>query len=576
MNLLKKNFELFQFLGKPLKTIKNQVSNAQKQPLWFFSSLIILLLSCNACSEDENNLKPDIPGEIIEEAGISVDAFEKYEGEIGMLINARSIARKGYKPTQAMVTINSANGNFSQTIDLDEFSYMGQIKVPLGGLDAATRNELINGVPVSATFRDKNGSNILTDISLNTVSFLSNPTPVSVNASSLEETDEVATIDLNENTSYYLQRVEEDGSPINMSMRWNQAVNHGQVMTMSTNNTFAGDQPDHVFNFIPVPNEPNTFFIKIEANGYLLSNQIVIDISGGIAIHLAPKNSHISGDPFNYPSITNVFKFKVEKVNDGVYIIKNNDNLPIKVAAGIGLTYTHPKGESIYFRIVSKDIDWAVQPIATSIITPVLPEASTAFSFNSTLKNCGSGSLEQTVGVDFSEERSNTIGWEESISINNTSSQSISATVGVEFDATFFGTGATYSASLTAGFDWSQSVTKETSNHGSETVVNSENYFSTRTITVPSGKASLVYDAYQFYENVRIDYVQRLRMSGTNKDGNQLTGKEIESLFQFTRFNGVINKVEDFSVVFTLRGFTVLDKFIETQSSVEDVPANCN
>ena len=48
------------------------------------------------------------------------------------------------------------------------------------------------------------------------------------------------------------------------------------------------------------------------------------------------------------------------------------------------------------------------------------------------------------------------------------------------------------------------------------------------------------------------------------------------SLFQFTRFNGVVNVIEANSVVFTLRGHSILDKFIETQGSVDDVPANCN
>jgi len=106
-------------------------------------------------------------------------------------------------------------------------------------------------------------------------------------------------------------------------------------------------------------------------------------------------------------------------------------------------------------------------------------------------------------------------------------------------------------------------------------VTKTENYFTERTITVPSGSASLVYDVYQFYENVRVDYVQRLRLTGLDEDGQALSGKAIKSLFKFSRFNGVINQVEENSVVFTLRGHTVLDKFIETQSSVEDVPAGC-
>ena len=94
-------------------------------------------------------------------------------------------------------------------------------------------------------------------------------------------------------------------------------------------------------------------------------------------------------------------------------------------------------------------------------------------------------------------------------------------------------------------------------------------------ITVPPGSASLVYDVYQYYENVRVDYVQRMRLSGIDENGKALSGEAIKSMFQFTRFNGVINKVEESSVVFTLRGHMLLDKYIETRSNVEDVPSAC-
>jgi hypothetical protein len=543
----------------------------------FRSLFVLVIILVIAACENDDEMIPPAEEKIVEGPGITADTFETYEGEIGILINARDIARKGYKPMQAVVNVGASSGDISQTIPLNEFSYMGQLKIPLESLSEAAKEELIAGVPVTVTLQDKTGTPILSNVSMGSVSFLANPPPQNVSANDLQETAEAATINLNESTDYYLQKVEADGAVLNMSMRWNQNPLYGNVMTVSTNNTFAGDQPDHVFNFVPVPGEKNTFYIKLQATQHYLQNTATVTIDGGLVyFHAAPKNSLITTLDGLSAAMRETFKFKLEKKADGVYVMKNYEGKLIKEATGIGLSITHSSGEDVYWRIVAKDIAWTVQPIASSIITPVLPAAETGFSFNSTLKNCGQGSLEQTVGAEFSEERSNTIGWAESISINNTNSQSVSSTIGVEFDATFFGFGATYSASLTSEFQWSQSVTSETSSHESETITKTENYFSTRTITVPAGSSSLVYDAYQFYENVRVDYVQRLRLSGVDEDGNPLTGDAIKSIFQFTRFNGVINTVEENSVVFTLRGFTVLDKFIETQSSVEDVPANCN
>ena len=41
-----------------------------------------------------------------------------------------------------------------------------------------------------------------------------------------------------------------------------------------------------------------------------------------------------------------------------------------------------------------------------------------------------------------------------------------------------------------------------------------ESLFSERTVTVPSGRASLVYDVFQFYPNTKVNFVQRLRVEG--------------------------------------------------------------
>lgn len=537
--------------------------------------LAYLILNLSACNKQEDDILPSESEEIHEEPGISADEFDAYAGEIGLIINARDIARKGYQPAKADLKIEAEYGEYSQTIPLNEISYMGEIKIPVDSLSPEARDELVSGVPMKVTIKDKNDVTLVSDVSLGTVSLLSDPLPQNVNASGLEETEESATIGLSEGTAYYIQKVDEKGNPLNMAMRWNQNPVYGSVMTVSTNTTFAGDQPDFVFNFEPVEGELNTFYIKLESTKqFVFTSLVTAIISGNFVSHNAPRNSFSTSiDPNS--SLSEFFKYKIEKVKDGVYLIKDYQGNPIKEATGIGLTVNHSSGKDIYWRIVSRDISWTVQSIGTQIISPVLPRATTGFSFNSTLQNCGSGSLEQTVGANFSEQRSNSFGWEESISINTTSSMNVSATVGVEFEAKFFGTGASYNASLTTGFEWSQSVTKETSTLTSNDITKTEIYFSERVITVPPGSASLVYDVYQYYENVRIDYVQRLRLSGINEDGKALSGEEIKSMFQFTRFNGVINKVEDSSVVFTLRGYTILDKFIETQSNVEDVPSAC-
>ena len=93
---------------------------------------------------------------------------------------------------------------------------------------------------------------------------------------------------------------------------------------------------------------------------------------------------------------------------------------------------------------------------------------------------------------------------------------------------------------------------------------------------MPSGSASLVYDAFQFYQNTKVNFVQRLRVSGVDSlTGAVLTGDEIRSQFQFNSFEGLILAVEPNSIVITLRGTTTFDQILEIESRVEDVAANC-
>lgn len=526
-----------------------------------FGQLIMVAILCFyffACSEDDP--PPDGDGKLIVEDGITADEFERYQGEIGFILNTRSVAKKGYVPSKAMLMIDASSGDYSQTIDLAPISFMGQVKLPVENLDEAAVQELTSGVPVSVTLLDEDGNEIIAGQSLSSVSFLANPPPQNINAAKLEETEASAAVYLKEDTDYFIQQVQEDGTVMDKAIFG--TSDSPSLNITGDENSFVGDQPLLTWNFTPVKDKPNTYKILQPSTGLPV---VSFNFNFGVIDAPAVKGVLANGS---------AEEFTFEKVNDGVYQIRNKGKKLIRYGS-LGLTYKE-SGEKVYFRIIAKDISWTAQSIGTTLISPILPEAQIAFGYNSTLKNCGSGELSQTVGADFSEERTNTVGWEESLSLAASTTVSLSATVGVEFDATFFGTGATYTGSVTTGLETTVSATSQRAEYASQSVSQMESYFSSRTITVPSGKASLVYDAYQFYDNVRVDYVQRIRLSGIDENGESLSGEEIKSLMAFSRFNGVVNAVESESVVFNIKGNSVLDRFIETQSSVEDVPSACN
>jgi hypothetical protein len=527
----------------------------------------------SSCKSDED-IAPDGPGEVIEGNGISTEDLDAFSGEIGIIINARSLPQRGRFPTEAVVSVKAPGGTVTEIIPLDPFAYMGLLKFPVDGLSQDQIKEFTDGVAVEVTLKNEVGEEILTNHSLGTISFLANPTPVNIETG-INETFDFSTLMINEGTGVYLQTVNADGTPRNAGVRWFRQSATAE-MTVSANH-FKGDTPDFVFQLTPVPERRNTFYIQLKSNGdYFSFTRLPVINKIPLVLHTAPrKTTRKTLNGLSFADRTDYF-FHLFKVSDGVYRLLTHDGKRVKEAAGIGLTLDYPGAKDIFFRVVAKEVDWTVQPIASSVVEPILPKATSGFGFNSTLTNCSGGELQQTVGADFSEARTTTKGWSETISVNTTKTVSISSTVGVSIKASFFGASSTYNASVTSGFEWSHSITATSSTYESESYTRTETYFSSRVITVPPRRASLVYDAYQYFADVRVNYVQRLRISGKNESGRALSGQEISTLFKISRFNGVINAVEDNSIVVTLLGYFVLDKFLETQSKVQEVPAKCD
>lgn len=553
--------------------------------------LIVISILVFACSKEDSIPPPDdTTGEIIETDGqITADNFEEFKGEIGVIFDARPIARKGYKPKQVTINVNANSGNYTQTVSIDEFSFLGQLKIPLEGLSEEAKNELTSGVQITPEYKDVNGTIIFTEAP-STVSFQSNPNVRTANAGTLPETTENQTLTLSEGTTYYIQGINTDGNPDNSAWRYLSANGFDQVITANTTQ-FNGNEPDRGFSFIPIPGEFNTFAIRHEETGkFIRVKLLLINYSSFRGGHRGPA---LSGENSFSDIQSDVdydfFKFKFQQTDDGSYIIRNvgQANDRIDQLPGFGLSASNwvvntRNGNTVYaeprtWRVVSTSVEWDVTNIGTSFLEPILPEVETGFSFNSTLTNCGSGSLSQTVGVNTSESNSRTVGWEERLSMSTSNTVDISATVSVGFEAKFFGTGGSYEMSLTAGYSHSWSSTSENSNWQDKSNEEVTMLSSERTVTVPSGKASSVYDVYQFYPNTKVNFAQRLRVEGVDSSTNTpLTGEEIRTLFYFNKFNGVITSIEPNSIVITLKGTVTLDKIIKTESDVQDVPANCN
>lgn len=522
-------------------------------------------------------------GELEVGAGVNPEDLNPYQGDIGIVVDAREIAKKGYKPVKVMLDIDANSGDYSQTINLNEFALMGQILLTIEDLSEAALEELQDGVQVEATVLDEVGSIIWSE-SLSKLSFQSNPLPSTIKANGLADLN--TDVDLIPNTPYYIQRVV-DGVPSSSAVFQRISSQPGLdspdgILSTTSTLDFTGDEDNALFYFEEVPDKPNHFNIKhVGTNSYLKKVRRLVSLGPNeniVPILNVVETGH------NSPQLLN-HQFIIRKVNSGEYRMTDAFNVPIQVTTGVGLTldttqdYLIDATQDITFRFVPMNIDWKIENISggTEYLQPILPAATTNFSFNSTLINCGQGSLEQSIESAEAKTTTTTVGWEESVSITSTHSAGATVAMGLEVEGKFFGNGAKYSADISASYDYTNTNTTTNTNWQEATGTTTRTHLTTRTVTVPAKTAVLVYDVFQSYVGVKVNVVRRLRVKANEHDsGVPLTGEQISTQFHFNNFQGHISEVGADYVEITLRGVATMDEIFESQSDVQEVDPMCS
>ena len=146
--------------------------------------LSILIISSIACSNDDDEDILPGDGEVEEVNGISEDDLENYEGDLGLSINTRSLAKKGYNPSKVNITTTATQGNYDQEIDVDPFTKIAQLRLPIEDLTESEEDELKDGVGLEYEVFDES-NDLLVSESFSVVSFEENGNQFDVDASSL-------------------------------------------------------------------------------------------------------------------------------------------------------------------------------------------------------------------------------------------------------------------------------------------------------------------------------------------------------------------------------------------------------
>ncbi|MEM6395932.1 MAG: RICIN domain-containing protein [Bacteroidota bacterium] len=252
--------------------------------------------------------------------------------------------------------------------------------------------------------------------------------------------------------------------------------------------------------------------------------------------------------------------FNIFSVGSGRLIEDNGDRLRNDRNTG-----TNP--ESIW-RIIAHDLTYTVDDLGSVAGIPILPPAETEFAFKQRIRNCANASTTVSIGVDQSRTTTTTTSIEETLSLFSSSSSTWDISSSLTVGGSFYG--ASVEATVTAGYSntTESSVTETTTNTLTEEETETIVVSTARTTTVDPFESIVIYDAAQFYDNVRLHFVQCLRVKAQTPGGRQLSGQELWLQLPPAYFNGTVTEVGSDFVEISLRGVMNLNGWVETETQV--------
>ncbi|WP_019670579.1 hypothetical protein [Eudoraea adriatica] len=567
----------------------------------------LALLLNTGCSKDEDPNTPQPPvageeGELEQGAGISEEDLTTFEGEIGILLDARPYVKKGQPVTMVKVTPSNTDFFDSQLLEVDPFTNFASFKLALENLTDEAEETLRNGVDLTIELLDENETTLFTE-ALNNVLFKENGTQEELRGENVADSN--TAVHLKPDTPYFVQLVSDDGEIQTKALDNHPGLVFGEenaVITcideyntffrypsLNAEASFASNNLSQQFYFQKHDGEENVYsIISISTNTYLKNNSRNI----GLIESNEVSTSDITKTP-NFDSLGNEFKFRIKKENNTYQLYAYGADTPLYFytrtascsligTATIEYERTTLFSSSIFtaegqnFRIVTTDVEYETESIETWYGEPILPSPENSFKFNSTLTNCTSRDLVQEVGTEVTESTTMSLSWEETIgltsSVTSTSSVSVSAEAGVDF----FGTGGKVSGTVSQELAVSVEVSKSATTAEGQSSTSENIILTARTVTVSPGKQVLAYDAVQTYPDITIPFVQRIKLSGRNSDGVDLTGQELATQTAFGGFTGTITEIGSNSIEITVRGTTTFKQAVDAISEATESDANCN
>lgn len=529
---------------------------------------ICLLLIFGACRKNNG------PGK---EPLLPSDSIAISAGSVGLVIDTRAIAKKGYKPAKAQVNFSGSFTSLSKEVTIHPLTNVGTLSFPAENFTSAQLSQLAGGVNATIKILD-NTSTLLAEYNGN----------VDINASNnpfIIQTQQpriFPAVSIKEGAPYYIQAITDDANAKNKVLTlvgsggapaFDGYINLFDYSHVQSNNVL--DRARYYFH--PLGN--NRFHITVRSasmNGNN-PNYLKTDNTSGMmrpTIHFGANPGNDDNFKFELSYDENG-RIKIKPVNHNPlsFQVTNSNTVPITVAVNV----SNASATYLPFRIVAANITWDVTDRGTEYNAPIAPPALLEFAYKSTLENCSPAILTQTVGSNKSETKSYTIGTQESLQIYSSHTASVNVTAGVEAGFSLFGAEATASISTSVGYSYTTSITNTSTNTWERTIENTIAVSVERQIEVPTNTALEVYDAIQTVNDVKMPFVQKIRVRGSYDGlGSNMSGNEIVSQLLANQFDGVITEVGTDYVDITIKGTATIGKYFVAKTRAAELKGKCN
>jgi hypothetical protein len=571
--------------------------------------MVVLLLVTGGCSKEEPGdettppiSNPDPSGDFDEtDGGISEDDLTAFEGEIGINIDAREHFKKGQPVEKVRVTPTNTNFFEEQVLSVDGLYNTAQLKFAIEDISSEMESELRAGIDLKFDLLDGSDNELYSETK-EKVLFKENGNNVALAANTVEDLNDV--VSLNPDIPYFFQFVNDDGSLTTDALDTQDglafsnptealvipgiyAKYHEDTPTLKQNAQFLDADNSQQFYFQRHEGEENVYsIVSKESNTYIRSVPLGELPGAGDAELLISDVTRTS----NIASLGTEFKFRITKEGNQYKLLNYTTGHAHEFyqrleVYDIGFvtydtyvtTFASASGfEGQNFRIVSTQIQYDLEDIATWYGEPILPSVKNGFEVNTTLTNCTSETQSQTFELSVTEQLTFSNSWEETVEVVSSFGGETSLAVEATAEVSFFGNGGSVTGRAEQSFNYSKSISEQNTIAEGTSTTEQQEFTSSRTVNVPSGKQTKVYDAIQTYENIIIPYVQEVKLTGTDPDGAIISGQELATQAFFGGVTGTITEVGDTFIVMTLRGTAEFENAVEVESNAVESDASCN